>query len=123
MLYHKKKISAGRKIQKSRPRYDALGKLPPEEKVRLLLRNQPHWSVILRACIITLQQHKDKKHFAGAWVMQLLRADGITPPNNLRTLSAIRLIHVDKKTRCGNRAYYTMPDVKAITKVLKDLKR
>ncbi len=51
--------------------------------------------------------------------MQILRADGLTPPSNLRTLSKLGLLKLDTTTRSGNRAYYTMPDAKLIEKAIK----
>ena len=64
----------------------------------------------------------NKEHggrFAGAWVMQNLRANGIVPPSNLRTLSKLGLLKLDATTRYGNRAYYTMPNATLIAAALK----
>ena len=118
MLYHTKRKSAAKKKKKERARYDTLGRLTPDAKTRLLLKHDPSWGPILNACLVALALHKDKKHIAGAWVIQILRSKGMTPPNNLRTLSALGLLVMDKTTRSGNRAYYTMPDAKLISKAL-----
>jgi hypothetical protein len=117
MLYYSKREEATKK--KERTRYDVLGRFTPEEKTQQLLRRDPAWGPILRACLFVSSQHKER--FAGAWVFQNLRAEGNTGPNNLRTLSALGLLKISATTRHGNRAYYTMPTAKAIAKALKDI--
>lgn len=117
MLYHSKHLRMKKSNKKKRERYDVIGPLTPREKVRLLTYGDNKWRDILSACIIMNEEHKGR--FAGAWVMQLLRADGITPPSNLRTLSKFGLLKLDSTTRSGNRAYYTMPDAKLIASALK----
>jgi hypothetical protein len=52
--------------------------------------------------------------------MQGLRAQRITPPNNLRALSSLGILKLAETTRSGNRAYYTLVDQKAIKRVLDD---
>lgn len=107
-------------------RYDLSGRPTTEEKVRRLLRAEPHWGPILRTCISVLEERGAKARnstevdwFAGAWVIQALHVAGIRPPNNLRTLAGIGLIKFSTTTRGGNRAYYTIPDAKEITNALK----
>lgn len=117
MLYHKKRTIDRKKKNVPRPQYDALGQLTPEEKVRILIHKNPASRAVLRACLFMSIKHDGR--FAGAWVMQILRVDGVTPPSNLRTLSAIGLLNRENTTRSGNRAYYTMPHAKAVAKALK----
>jgi hypothetical protein len=125
MLYHSRAKLERKKKARITARYDLSGRPTPEEKTRRLLRAEPSWGPILRECIIVASQRKSEKggtmKFAGAWVMQGLRAGGITPPNNLRTLSSIGIVKLTETTRAGNRAYYTIPDLKGVARALKDL--
>jgi hypothetical protein len=120
MLYHSKAKREKNAKKRLAERYDLSGRPTTAQVVRLLLHAEPHWGPILRECIIVAQQRKDDGKFAGAWVMQGLRAQGIPPPNNLRTLARLGLLTLLNTSRHGNRAYYTIPDPKAITKVLKE---
>lgn len=97
-------------------RYEVMGKLTPRERVRLLVHNEPKWRAVLRECLLIAKEHKGQ--FAGAWVMQSLRFQKIAPPSNLRTLSTLGLLKLEKKTRSGNRAYYTIPHREEIAKGL-----
>jgi hypothetical protein len=125
MLYHSRAKLERKKKARIATRYDLSGRPTADEKVRRLLRAEPNWGQILRECIIAAGQRKSTKgsvmKFAGAWVMQGLRAQGITPPNNLRTLSSIGIVKLVATTRAGNRAYYTIPDTKGVGRALKDL--
>ena len=129
MLYHSRAKFERKKKDKQRQRIESRhgvsGRPTAEELVRKLVYVEPSWGQILRECLIVLGRRGVKSggvmKFAGAWVMQGLRANGITPPNNLRTLSSLGLLTLLSTTRAGNRAYYTIPDVKGITRVLKNL--
>jgi hypothetical protein len=120
MLYHSKAKREKKAKKRIAERYDLSGRPTTAHVVRLLLHAEPHWGPILRECIIVAQQRKDEGKFAGAWVMQGLRAQGIETPNNLRTLARLGLLKLLSTARHGNRAYYTIPNPKAITKALKE---
>ena len=120
MLYHSKAKREKKAKKRLSERYDLSGRPTTAYIVRLLLHTEPDWGPILHECIIVAQQRKDTGKFAGAWVMQGLRAQGIPSPNNLRTLARLGLLTRLNTSRHGNRAYYTIPDPKAITKALKE---
>ena len=124
VLYFSKEKSRKKRL---RQQVDLSGRLTAEEKARRLLRAFPHWKPILLTCITVAKERgeesKNTKYsgrFAGAWVIQSLRVDGIPPPSNLRTIATIGLIKLVSTSRSGNRAYYTIPDVAGITKALKE---
>lgn len=118
MLYYSKARKEKEKKKRLEARYDLSRNPTTEEKTRILLHAEPKWGPILRECIVVAKQRKDGGKFAGAWVMNGLRAQGITPPNNLRTLSAVGLIKLLTTARGGKRAYYTLVDEKAIRRAL-----
>ncbi len=120
MLYHSKRKREKKFKQKLAARYDLSGTLTHFAQACQLLYAEPKWGPILRECVILGNETKNKDKFAGAWVIQALRIQGVTPPSNLRTLSALGLLKMVHTTRSGNRAYYTMPDSKSITKALKE---
>jgi hypothetical protein len=120
MLYYSKaKLERTKKARIAR-RYDLSGKPTIEEKLRQLLRFDLNWLPVLRECLFAAGRDKKTRKFAGAWVMQGLRAQRITPPNNLRALSSLGILKLAETTRSGNRAYYTLVDQKAIKRVLDD---
>lgn len=120
MLYHSKAKREKKARRRIAQRYDLSGRPTTREIVRLLLYAEPDWGPILRECIIVAQQRKDEGKFAGAWVMQGLRAQGIQTPSNLRTLAKLGLLTLVHTSRHGNRAYYTLADAKVIHKALKE---
>jgi hypothetical protein len=120
MLYYSKAKREKKAKKKLAEHYDLSGRPTTAYIVKLLLHTEPHWGPVLHECIIVAQQRKDDGKFAGAWVMQGLRAQGIEPPNNLRTLAKFGLLKLQSTTRHGNRAYYMIPDPKAITKAIKE---
>jgi len=121
MLYHSKAKREKEAKKRLAERHDLSGHPTTAEVVRMLLHAEPDWGPVLRECIIVAQQRKDGGKFAGAWVMQGLRAQGIKPPNNLRTLARLGLLTLLSTARHGNRAYYKIPDLKAITKAIKEV--
>jgi hypothetical protein len=120
MLYHSKAKREKEAKKRLAERYDLSGRPTAAQVVRMLLHAEPHWGPILRECVIVAEQRKESGKFAGAWVMQGLRAQGIETPNNLRTLARLGLLTLLSTARHGNRAYYTIPDPKSITKALKE---
>ena len=122
MLYRSKSKLEDKKKQRIAARYDLSGKPTTEEKVRQLLYIKSNWRPILEECLIVSKEQKGKDgKFAGAWVMNGLRTQGITPPNNLRTLSSIGLIKLAGTARGGKRAYYTIPDLRGLSDALRKL--
>ncbi len=126
MLYFSKARLERLKKELIARRYDLSGQPTTEEKVRRLLRVNRHFGPILRTCISVAEERGEESknsensgRFAGAWVIQALQVAGIAPPSNLRALASIGLIKLITTTRSGNRAYYTIPDAKGITKALK----
>lgn len=119
MLYHSKAKLEKKRRARVAARFDLSGRPTPEEKVRRLIRMEPSWGPVLRECLVVAEKRSGK--FAGAWVIQGLHANGLTPPNNLRTLSSVSLLKLTTTTRAGNRAYYSIPDAKSIARALKDL--
>ncbi|OGZ05474.1 MAG: hypothetical protein A2845_05665 [Candidatus Lloydbacteria bacterium RIFCSPHIGHO2_01_FULL_49_22] len=127
MLYHSKAKLEKLKKKRIAARYDMSGRPTPEERARRLLHAEPIWGPILRECLaIADEKERSKKStsgFAGAWVMQALRAKGITPPNNLRTPACLGILKLVATTRSGNRAYYHIPDPKGLARALKSSTR
>jgi hypothetical protein len=123
MLYHSKRKREDAAKRRIAARYDLTGRPTTKEKVRRLLLIKPEWALILHECVIVAKERNDEGKFAGAWVVQSLRTQGITPPNNLRTLTAIGLLRIEKIARGGNRAYYTIPNQKGVVKALKEFSR
>ncbi len=129
MLYYTKaKVERLRQGRIAR-RYDLSGQPTTEERVRRLVRKEQRFGPTLHACVAVAEERGEESkkvehsgRFAGAWVIQALLAEGITPPSNLRALACIGLIKLVSTTRGGNRAYYTIPDAKGITKALRLLK-
>ena len=126
MLYYSKARLERIKKNRIAKRYNLSGQPTTEERVRRLIRVNKHFGPILRTCIAVVEERgeetketENSRRFAGAWVMQALQVAGIPPPNNLRALASVGLIKLVSTTRSGNRAYYTIPDAKGITKALK----
>lgn len=119
MLYHSKRKREKAIEKRLAARYDLYGRPTPLEKTSRLLRVSPEWGPILRECVVVSKERSVDDKFAGAWIVQGLHAKGITPPNNLRTLSGIGLLKRMDTTRGGNRAYYTIPHPNDINIALK----
>lgn len=119
MLYHSRAKREREKRAQIAKLHDLSGRPTTKEHVRRLLRAEALWGTILRECLSAANQSGGR--FAGAWAMQRLRARGVTSPNNLRTLSKIGLLKLLSTSRAGNRAYYSIPDPKGITRALNEL--
>ncbi len=120
-LYYSHARLERKKKARDAARVDRFGNPTVEENTRLLLRVDPDWGPIVRECLLLARQSKPHGKFAGAWVMNGLRAQGIKLPNNLRTLAKYGIIINVGTARGGKRAYYTLADPKGTGKALKDL--
>jgi len=123
MLYHSKVRQKEKAKKRLVTRYGLPAHPTHEDRIRQLLLIEPSWELTLRECLTISKKRSDDGTFAGAWVMQSLRAQGVTPPNNLRTLTSIGILKLGKTTRGGNRAYYVIQDRKNLAKVLKNFLR
>ena len=88
--------------------------------VRRFLREHPekHWAEILRACLIEAERCHGE--FAGAWVLQEAKKQGIDWFPNLKPLVSYGVLTRTGGSRGGRRAYYVMPDPEGVKSALQE---
>lgn len=94
---------------------------PSDEAVRRLAVEHPEWMPVLEAAVAVAERSEPHGgEFAGAWVLDEVRAHG--GPNwfpNLRILASHGLlVKSGASTRGGRRAYYRMPDRADVTRAI-----
>lgn len=91
------------------------------EAVVSLLRESPRWRSVVVAAVEEAKTIKSGR-FAGAWVLERAKKHGVHWIPNLRKLVAYRILAKEgDSTRGGRRAYYSMPDLKAVERALNDI--
>lgn len=88
--------------------------------VKRMIQERPHLLPVARICLDMARQTGND--FAGAWVFDRLKAEGIRM-SNLRPLSSYNIIKKTGSARSGTRAYYSMPDIGGVEKAVKELIR
>lgn len=86
--------------------------------VKRMAQERPDLLLVVRLCL-EMSKRTDND-FAGAWVFDRLKTEGIKMPN-LRSLSSYNIIKKTGGARGGTRAYYSMPDIEGVEKALKEL--
>ena len=86
-----------------------------------MIRERPKWIPILKACLREAQRVRGD--FAGAWVLEEAKRDGIQWFPNLRTLKSCGILQKTHISRGGRRAYYLMPDIEGVEKALSELNK
>jgi hypothetical protein len=94
---------------------------PTDEAVRRLAVEHPEWIPVLEAAVAVAERSEPiGGEFAGAWVLDEVRARG--GPSwfpNLRILASHGLLEKSgASTRGGRRAYYRMPDREAVARAV-----
>jgi len=92
-----------------------------DEGVRRLAVEHPDWMPVLEAAVAVAERAEPQGgEFAGAWVLDELRANGGSSwIPNLRILASHGLLEKSgASTRGGRRAYYRMPDRQAVARAL-----
>ena len=88
--------------------------------VHRLAKEYPKWIPVIRACL--REAKRVKGDFAGAWVLQEAKKEGIKWFPNLRILASYGILQRTDVTRAGRRAYYIMPDIEGVEIALNELK-
>ena len=88
--------------------------------VHRLAKEYPKWIPVVRACL--REARRVKGDFAGAWVLQETKKEGVQWFPNLRILVSYGILQRTDVTRAGRRAYYIMPDIDGVEKALNELK-
>jgi len=88
--------------------------------VHRLAREHPEWIPIVRACL--REAKRVKGDFAGAWVLEEAKKEGVRWFPNLRILVSYGILQRTYVTRAGRRAYYVMPDISGVERALSELK-
>lgn len=87
--------------------------------VKRLARERPDWLPIVEAC---LEEAKETNgEFAGAWVFDKARRNGLGWFPNPRLLVGYGVLRHEDTTRGGRRAYYSMPDPDGVKEALQEL--
>jgi hypothetical protein len=94
---------------------------PTDQAVRRLAVEHPEWMAVLEAAVAVAERSEPLGgEFAGAWVLDEVRAHG--GPSwfpNLRILASHGLLEKSgASTRGGRRAYYRMPDRDAVARAV-----
>lgn len=83
------------------------------------LREHTNWAPIVRACVTEAERCHGE--FAGAWVLQEARKQGIDWFPNLKPLVSYGVLTRTGGSRGGRRAYYVMPDPEGVKTALQEL--
>ncbi|MEW6033694.1 MAG: hypothetical protein AB1603_02430 [Chloroflexota bacterium] len=86
--------------------------------VKRLAVEHPDWIPVVKVVLRTAERHNE---FAGAWVLEEARKEGITWFPGLRILVRYGVLQHLDTTRGGRRAYYTMPDPEGVGEALSEL--
>ena len=91
------------------------------EAVVAMLREHPHWRGVVVAALEEARTIKSDR-FAGAWVLERAKKQGVQWVPNLRKLVAYGILTKEgDSTRGGRRAYYSMPDTANVERALNDV--
>lgn len=86
-----------------------------------LLTEHPKWRVIVAAALEEAKSTKGGR-FAGAWVLNKAKQNGVAWIPNLRKLVAYGILHKEgESARGGRRSYYSMPDEDGVARALNDM--
>jgi len=99
---------------------------PSDKAVRRLAVEHPEWMPVLEAAVAVAERSEPNGgEFAGAWVLDEVRAHG--GPGwfpNLRILASHGLLEKSgASTRGGRRAYYRMPDREGVARAVEAWRR
>jgi len=93
-----------------------------EKAVLRLAEEKPDWIPIVEAALETARRIAGNE-FAGSWVLDQAKKQGVEWIPNLRTLTAHGILKKEDTTRGGRRAYYSMPDPDGVERALSRLKK
>lgn len=97
--------------------------LPGYRAIKRLVRDlkhnegaQSYWLQISRICLD--EHYRTQGDFAGAWVFDEAKRQGLRGFNNLRRLVSYGILRKEGTSRKGRRAYYSMVDPTGVERAL-----
>lgn len=82
------------------------------------LRDYPEWLVVVGACLVEAKRCNGE--FAGSWVLQEAKKEGVNWFPNLRPLVSAGILKRTDLTHGGRRAYYLMIDPEGVKEALQE---